>query len=280
MSDKKEIATMHIKISVDSTDLDKLEGQLKRIEGLMVSEGLKQPASVGFSADKFFIASGQVFINETLVTSGTITSAKVQGPAIAKVQCPAIDDALRQAAEKGAIEGTEQAQLKMTTGVNHNDDQLSSMAKLDDTERKIEEADAAGVLDKISKTLHNSGNKAVIAALDKTIDINPSVSRNEFEEYKKQVEARFDEIQSQLTHIQCSSASSEQSTAQHLSGLQRQITELGKEIEEAKLKGSLNAISIISIKQTMEQQEKSLAETIKRTIAEDLCRGGTLSRML
>ncbi|QPB12500.1 hypothetical protein [Providencia phage PSTCR8lys] len=39
-------------------------------------------------------------------------------------------------------------------------------------------------------------------------------------------------------------------------------------------------MSIISLKQTMEQQEKSLAETIKRMIAEDLCRGGTLSRML
>lgn len=117
---------------------------------------------------------------------------------------------------------------------------------------------------------------AAVARLDEAV----SHKETEFDKYKQQVEARFDEIQSQLTHIQCSSASSEQSTAQHLSGLQRQISELGKEIEEEKLKGSLNAINIISIKQTMERQEKSLAETIKRTIAEDLCRSGTLSRML
>ncbi|WP_336192902.1 phage tail tip fiber protein [Providencia stuartii] len=92
MSDKKEIATLSTKISVDSTDLDKLEAQLKRIKDLMVSVGCNQQTNVGFSADEFFITNGQVFINETLVTSGTITSAKVQGPAI--------DDALRQAAEK------------------------------------------------------------------------------------------------------------------------------------------------------------------------------------
>ncbi|CAK7059872.1 MAG: hypothetical protein MEPRV_02116 [Providencia sp.] len=37
MSDKKEIATLSIKISVDSADLDKLEAQLKRIEGLRLA---------------------------------------------------------------------------------------------------------------------------------------------------------------------------------------------------------------------------------------------------
>ncbi len=170
----------------------------------------------------------------------------------------------------------------MTTGVNHNDDQLSSMAKLDDTEREIKEkeADAAGILNGISEAFHNSGNKAVIAALDKSIDINTPVSRNEFEEYKKRVETLFNELQSQLSHTQCALFDGEQATAQQLSDLQRQVTELGKEIEEVKLKGSLNAINIISIKQTMEQQEKSLAETIKQMIAGDLCRGGTLSRML
>ena len=69
MSDKKEIATLSIKISVDSTDLDKLEAQLKRIEGLMISTGLKQPASGGLIANSTFV-------------SGTITSVKIQGPAI------------------------------------------------------------------------------------------------------------------------------------------------------------------------------------------------------
>ncbi|EJD6539036.1 MULTISPECIES: hypothetical protein [Providencia] len=62
MSDKKEIATLSIKISVDSADLDKLEAQLKRIEGLMVSTGLKQPASGGFVASPFFVKNGQLSI--------------------------------------------------------------------------------------------------------------------------------------------------------------------------------------------------------------------------
>lgn len=196
MSDKKEIATLSIKISVDSTDLDKLEAQLKRIEGLMVSTGLKQSA------------------------------------------------------------------------------------KLDDTDREIKETGATGILDRISETLHSSGNKAVIAALDKVIDINPPVSREEFKKHKQYVEASLDEMQSQLIGFQHELVASEQSTAQHLSGLQRQITQLNKQLEDARCKESINNMSIISLKQTIEQQEKSLAETIKRMIAEDLCRGGTLSRML
>lgn len=62
MSDKKEIATLSIKISVDSADLDKLEAQLKRIEGLMASTELKQPASGGFVASPFFVKNGQLSI--------------------------------------------------------------------------------------------------------------------------------------------------------------------------------------------------------------------------
>ncbi|WP_273839953.1 hypothetical protein [Providencia rettgeri] len=76
MSDKKEITTLSIKISVDSTDLDKLEAQLKRIEGLMVSTGLKQPARGGFIMD---FNAGQISINTPTITSGTIKSAKIKG---------------------------------------------------------------------------------------------------------------------------------------------------------------------------------------------------------
>ncbi|EQC1412912.1 hypothetical protein ACY2L5_004267 [Providencia rettgeri] len=107
MSDKKEIATLSIKISVDSTDLDKLEAQLKRIERLMISVGLMEQTSIGFSADKFFITGGQVFIDAPLITSGTIKSAKIQGPAI--------DDAMRQAAKEGAEGGFLTATTKTET---------------------------------------------------------------------------------------------------------------------------------------------------------------------
>ncbi|HHN8581044.1 TPA: hypothetical protein ACRR2I_001517 [Providencia rettgeri] len=111
MSDKKEIATLSIKISVDNTDLDKLEAQLKRIEGLMVSTGLKEPTSVGFSADMFIFKNGQVFIDEALIPS-------------AKIQDLVIDGALRQAVKEGAKKGAEQARFETTTGINDNSVQV------------------------------------------------------------------------------------------------------------------------------------------------------------
>ncbi len=80
MSDKKEIATLSIKISVDSTDLDKLEAQLKRIEGLMVSTGLREPTSVGFSADMFLVTNGQVLINEECIERAKLE--KIVQPAL------------------------------------------------------------------------------------------------------------------------------------------------------------------------------------------------------
>ncbi|MBP6121080.1 hypothetical protein [Providencia sp.] len=118
MSDKKEIATMSVKISVDSTDLDKLEAQLKRIEGLMISTGLKQPTSVGFTADKFFITNGQVFIDSSYITPAPIPNLKIKGTAI--------DDAMRQAAKEGARKGVEQARFEITTGINDNHEQSSA----------------------------------------------------------------------------------------------------------------------------------------------------------
>ncbi|MCG5370453.1 hypothetical protein L7834_012250 [Providencia rettgeri] len=197
MSDKKEIATLSIKISVDSTDLDKLEAQLKRIEGLMVSTGLKEPTSVGFSADKFFITNGQVFIDEVLIPSGAIKSTKTQGSAI--------DDAMQQAVKEGARKGVEQAQLKVTVGVNYNDKQPTTVA-----------ADAAGTIDKINEAFHNSGNKAFIAALEKAIDINIPVSHDEFTEFKQQVESEFSQLQASITAIQQTIADSDRAIAESL----------------------------------------------------------------
>ncbi|MCW2255104.1 hypothetical protein M2263_001195 [Providencia alcalifaciens] len=245
MSDKKEIAALSIKISVDSTDLDKLEAQLKRIAGLMINAGLKEPASGGFVSDSFgifnpkgclepvfTISSGVTFINEAYIENATL------------------EKVVLQAAEKGAREGAEQARAEITTGVNHNHEQQSAIAILE--------------------------SSAVTARLSEAISCEDS----EFEKFKQQVESEFSQLQSQIASIQCASAASEQSTAQHISGLQRQITQLTNELEEARLKGSVNAISIISIKQTMEQQEKSLAESIMKTIVSDLGRGGNLSRTL
>ncbi|MEY0948854.1 hypothetical protein AB7179_01500 [Providencia manganoxydans] len=219
MSDKKEIATMHIKISVDSTDLDKLEGQLKRIEGLMVSTGLKQQAKQGFTADigvfnpkgclepVFTVSPGVACINEACIEKTTL------------------EEAMIQAAKEGANQGAEQARFEITTGVNYDREQLSVRAKLDDAEREIKEkeTDAAGILDSVSEAFHNSNNKAVIAALSETIDINTPVSREEFLELRRIVESELSQLHSSLADIRASMIRSEAAANNRLLQMQKEI---------------------------------------------------------
>ncbi|MBN7840882.1 hypothetical protein J0A78_10610 [Providencia rettgeri] len=178
MSDKKEIATLSIKISVDSTDLDKLEAQLKRIERLMISTGLKQPTSVGFSADMFFVTNGQVFIDAPLITSGTINSAKIQGPAI--------DDALRRAAKEVAKKGIEQARFEITTGINDNREQQSAEVTLK----------ASAEISRTSEVI--------------------SREQSEFEKFKQQVESEFSQLQASITAIQQTIVDSDRAIAENL----------------------------------------------------------------
>ncbi|KSX90607.1 hypothetical protein APT95_20695 [Providencia stuartii] len=233
MSDRK---TIHLKVSVDTTDLDKLEAQLKRIKELMGSAGLKQPASVGFDAD-VFLTNGQVFIDEALIS-------------------------------KAAPMPT----IKYTVSGLHSDEYK------EDLKQAVKQAIRPVIRQHIKVERSESTLKpsATVARLDDAV----SHKETEFDQYKQQVEARFDELQSQLTHAQCSSAASEQSMAQHISGLKRQLIQLNKELEEMRLKDSANTDSIISLRQTMEQQEKTMTESIKAAIAADLCRSGTLSRAL
>ncbi|EMT6577087.1 hypothetical protein WMR74_003131 [Providencia rettgeri] len=185
MSDKKEIATMSIKISVDSTDLDKLEAQLKRIERLMISTGLKQPTSVGFSADMFFVTNGQVFIDAPLITSGTINSAKIQGPAI--------DDALRRAAKEVAKKGIEQARFEITTGINDNREQQSAEVTLK----------ASAEISRTSEVI--------------------SREQSEFEKFKQQVESEFSQLQASITAIKQTMTDSEQALAVSLGHIRSDI---------------------------------------------------------
>nr|ELR5038773.1 hypothetical protein [Providencia stuartii] len=143
MSDKKEIATTHIKISVDSTDLDKLEGQLKRIEGLMVSTGLKQQAKQGFTADigvfnpkgclepVFTVSSSRVFINDVFIENGTIEKMVLQPE------------------EEQTKKGAGQARFEITTGINDNREQVSaemllkSSAEIAETSKTISREQSA-----------------------------------------------------------------------------------------------------------------------------------------
>ncbi|WP_272672343.1 hypothetical protein [Providencia sp. PROV158] len=119
MSDKKEIATLSIKISVDSTDLDKLEAQLKRIEGLMVSTGLKQPAGGGFIMD---FNAGQISINTPTITSGTIKSAKIKGIATddAAGMLDKINEAFYNSGNKAFIAALDEA-IDINIPVSHGE---------------------------------------------------------------------------------------------------------------------------------------------------------------
>ncbi|MEQ5150095.1 phage tail tip fiber protein [Providencia stuartii] len=225
MSDR----TIHLKVSVDTTDLDKLEEQLKRIKELMVSTGLKQQASVGFNADEFLITNGQVFLNEACIVKGTVTSAKINGVKVTRE-------------DKQQEENVFRGDIKVEP--------------------------------ECSVTLPN-----VVASIQETAELI-NKSQSEYEETVKRIDQQFCELQSQITNIQCSLAASEQSAAQHISGLKRQLIQLNKELEEMRLKDSANTDSIISLRQTMGQQEKTMTESIKTAIAADLCRSGTLSRTL
>ncbi|MEX9950454.1 hypothetical protein M5X66_09690 [Providencia sp. PROV188] len=81
MSDKKEVTELSIKVSVDTTGLDKLEAQLKRITGLMVDAVLTNAIE---------IHQPQEDLNRTVD--------------IIKDQDKAIADAVRKVAQKAAID--------------------------------------------------------------------------------------------------------------------------------------------------------------------------------
>ncbi|MBG5893260.1 hypothetical protein [Providencia rettgeri] len=187
MSDKKEIATLSIKISVDSTDLDKLEAQLKRIEGLMISTGLKQPAKGGFITD--FVAFNHFGCLEPVFTNST-DRVFINGVFIDNT---VLEKAMTQAAKEGAKKGAEQARLEITTGINDNREQVSAeMALKASTE--------------ISRT------SEVI-----------SQEQSEFEKFKQQVESEFSQFQSSITAIQKTIADSDRAFTASLEHLRSDI---------------------------------------------------------
>ncbi|EKH6498453.1 hypothetical protein O8Q80_003930 [Providencia rettgeri] len=187
MSDKKEIATLSIKISVDSTDLDKLETQLKRIEGLMVSTGLKQPAQQGFTVDfgifnpkgclepVFTNSADRVFINGVFIENGTI------------------EKMVLQPAEEQTKKGAEQARFEITTGVNDNREQVSAEVPLK--------------------------SSAKIAETSKAI----SREQSEFEKFKQKVESEFSQLHSSITAIQHTQANSEIASANAIEQVRAEI---------------------------------------------------------
>jgi hypothetical protein len=78
MSDKKEVTELCIKVSVDTTELDKLEAQLRRISALMVNVGLKKPASGGFVTQYINIDNGQAYFNGASLKSASDACGALQ----------------------------------------------------------------------------------------------------------------------------------------------------------------------------------------------------------
>lgn len=170
MSDKKEIATLSIKISVDSTNLDKLEAQLKRIEGLMISTGLKQPASGGFIANSFDVfkcKGGGVFIPEAHISAASVRQLS-----------ELMSDKAKEAIEKIAKQSPTTT-MTITTGVNDSREQQSAVAILESS-----------------------------AEISRTSEVI-SREQSEFEKFKQKVESEFSQLHSSITAIQHTQANSE-----------------------------------------------------------------------
>ncbi|MTC30806.1 hypothetical protein GKR54_06910 [Providencia alcalifaciens] len=98
MTDKKEIAELSVKVSVDTTDLDKLEAQLKRIAGLMVDVGLKNKAefkidvasgNAEFTGITTAITQAKVFVNDVFIDKAVVHDAvcKAASREPSKIMC-------------------------------------------------------------------------------------------------------------------------------------------------------------------------------------------------
>lgn len=91
MSDKKEIGELIYKVSVDTTELDKLEEQLTRIKQLMEDVGVK-PKSIPSS---FFQSSGEFFIKDTLIDSAVFNGVLVSNKSEQSVNAQLADLRMR-----------------------------------------------------------------------------------------------------------------------------------------------------------------------------------------
>lgn len=84
MSDKKEVIELSIKVSVDTTELDKLEAQLKRIAGLLVDADLKNKVefkidiasgNAEFTGITTAITQAKAFVNDVFIDKAVVQDA-------------------------------------------------------------------------------------------------------------------------------------------------------------------------------------------------------------
>ena len=175
---------IELKILVDSSDLDKLEAQLKRIEGLMISTGLKQTASGGVIANSFDVfkcKGGGVFIPEAHISAASVRQLS-----------ELVSDKAKEAIEKIAKQ-LPTTTMTITTGINDSREQAS-----------------AEVFLKFS---------AKIAETSKAI----SREQSEFEKFKQQVESEFSQSQASITTLQQTMADSERAFTDSLERIRSDI---------------------------------------------------------
>ncbi|UNH40192.1 hypothetical protein [Moellerella wisconsensis] len=201
------MSELTLKIQVDTTDLDKAEAQLKRINDLLVSTGMKKPASGGFIADTFGVfkcQGGGVFIPEPRIGAASIRQ-------LSELMNNKDKEAVKEIAKQSPT-----TTMTITTGVNYNTEQQSAIAKLDDENKDAKISDAT-VSGKIKVTA-----ASVLANIQETAELIEK-SQSEREETKQRLDKRFNEIQSQITSFQCASASDIAKLAMRINALNARI---------------------------------------------------------
>ncbi|MEX9222320.1 hypothetical protein AB7W86_15600 [Providencia rettgeri] len=127
--------------------------------------------------------------------------------------------------------------------------------------------------DEYKKDLKQAVKQAIRPVIRRHIKVQRVKDETGIEKFKQQVESEFSQLQAQINGIQCASAASEQSTAQHISGLKRQIATVNESL--ASLKASIDA-SAEAVRNTQE----TISGAIKKAVIEDLAQGGPLCRAL
>ncbi|MDD9341229.1 MAG: hypothetical protein PV362_16620 [Providencia heimbachae] len=161
----------------------------------MVDVGLKQPASGGFVSDSFGVFScqgGGVFIPETYISAASIRQLSELMNNKTK---EAIDKIVKQSPT-----------TTIRTGVRYDDRKQSVCAQ-------SETSDAGKVLEQLNEEFSKSTKGSTMA---QTIRINTAVDNGGLEEFKRQVESEFCQLQASITTIQEAVANSDKAFTESL----------------------------------------------------------------
>lgn len=123
------MSELTLKIQVDTTDLDKAEAQLKRINDLLVSTGMKKPASGGFIADTFGVfkcQGGGVFIPEPRISAANIGQ-------LSELMNNKAKEAIKEIGKQSPT-----TTMTITTGINNNCEHFKQQIELNCNEMRFQ----------------------------------------------------------------------------------------------------------------------------------------------